>query len=75
MRLNGLDQFLGCHVYIKAENMQKTNSFKLRGALNKMLSMPLEQLQQGVVVSSGNHGKGVAYAAKLLNSKATKFST
>lgn len=72
IRLNGLDQLLGCHVYIKAENMQKTNSFKLRGALNKMLSIPLEQLQKGVVAaSSGNHGKGVAYAAKLLNSKAT----
>ncbi|MGE7942992.1 threonine ammonia-lyase [Lysinibacillus xylanilyticus] len=72
IRLNGLDELLGCHVYIKAENMQKTNSFKLRGALNKMLSMPLEQLQQGVVAaSSGNHGKGVAYAAKLLNIKAT----
>ncbi|MFB7158366.1 pyridoxal-phosphate dependent enzyme [Lysinibacillus sp. NPDC056232] len=74
IQLQGLDHLLGCHVYIKAENMQKTNSFKLRGALNKMLSIPLEQLQQGVVVSSGNHGKGVAYAA-LLNSKATKFST
>ncbi|MGA3673792.1 threonine ammonia-lyase [Lysinibacillus agricola] len=72
IRLNGLDELLGCQVYIKAENMQKTNSFKLRGALNKMLSMPLEQLQQGVVAaSSGNHGKGVAYAAKLLNIKAT----
>lgn len=72
IRLNGLDQLLGCHVYIKAENLQKTNSFKLRGALNKMLSMPLEQLQKGVVAaSSGNHGKGVAYAAKLLKSKAT----
>lgn len=72
IRLNGLDHLLGCHVYIKAENMQKTNSFKLRGALNKMLSMSLEQLQKGVVASSsGNHGKGVAYAANLLNSKAT----
>lgn len=72
IRLNGLDHLLGCHVYIKAENMQKTNSFKLRGALNKMLSTPLEQLQKGVIAaSSGNHGKGVAYAAKLLNSKAT----
>ncbi len=72
IQLNGLDQLLGCQVFIKAENMQKTNSFKLRGALNKMLSMPLEQLQKGVVAaSSGNHGKGVAYAAKLLNSKAT----
>lgn len=72
IRLQGLDEVLGCHVYIKAENMQKTNSFKLRGALNKMLTMPIEQLQKGVVAaSSGNHGKGVAYAAKLLNIHAT----
>ncbi|MGE7091311.1 threonine ammonia-lyase [Lysinibacillus sp. NPDC048646] len=72
VRLYGLDDILGCNVYIKAENMQKTNSFKVRGALNKMLSMPIEQLQKGVVASSsGNHGKGVAYAAKLLNIQAT----
>lgn len=72
VRLQGLDDLLNCNVSIKAENMQKTNSFKLRGALNKLLSMPLEQLQQGVVAaSSGNHGKGVAFAAKLLNIPAT----
>jgi threonine dehydratase len=72
VRLHGLDELLNCNVSIKAENMQKTNSFKLRGALNKLLSMPLEQLQQGVVAaSSGNHGKGVAFAAKLLNIPAT----
>lgn len=72
VRLHGLDDLLNCNVSIKAENMQKTNSFKLRGALNKLLSIPLEQLQQGVVAaSSGNHGKGVAFAAKLLNIPAT----
>lgn len=72
VRLHGLDDLLNCNVSIKAENMQKTNSFKLRGALNKLLSMPLEQLQQGVVAaSSGNHGKGVAFATKLLNIPAT----
>ncbi|EON73971.1 threonine ammonia-lyase [Lysinibacillus sphaericus] len=72
VRLYGLDDILGCNVYVKAENMQKTNSFKIRGALHKMLSMPIEQLRQGVVAaSSGNHGKGVAYAAKLLNIQAT----
>jgi len=72
IRLQGLDELLHCNVSIKAENMQKTNSFKLRGALTKMLSMPLEQLQQGVVAaSSGNHGIGVSFAAKLLNIPAT----
>lgn len=72
IRLQGLDDLLHCNVSIKAENMQKTNSFKLRGALNKLLSMPVEQLQHGVVAaSSGNHGKGVAFAAQLLNIPAT----
>ncbi len=72
IRLAGLDELLGCQVYVKAECMQKTNSFKIRGALNKMLSLPAKQLQNGVVAaSSGNHGKGVAFAAKLLGIKAT----
>lgn len=67
IRLEGLDEILGCKVYVKADCMQKTNSFKIRGALNKMLQLAPEQLEHGVIaVSSGNHGKGVAYAAKML---------
>lgn len=72
LRMSNLDAWLGCRVYIKAECMQKTNSFKIRGALNKMLSLPREALIQGVVAaSSGNHGKGVAFAAALLGVPAT----
>lgn len=72
IRMEILDELLKCNVYIKAETMQKTNSFKIRGALNKMLSMTKEELENGVVAaSSGNHGKGVAYVAKLLGIKAT----
>jgi len=72
IHLEGLDELLNCQVYVKAECMQKTNSFKIRGALNKMLSMKAEDLKNGVVAaSSGNHGKGVAFAAKLLGVKAT----
>ena len=72
LHLQNLDDILGCRVYIKPECMQRTNSFKIRGALNKMLSMPKEELENGVVAaSSGNHGKGVAFAAKLLGVKAT----
>ena len=72
IRLEILDELLGCQVFIKAETMQKTNSFKIRGALNKMLSMDKEELKNGVVAaSSGNHGKGVAYVARLLDVKAT----
>jgi threonine dehydratase len=72
IRLRNLDSYLGCQVYVKAECMQLTNSFKIRGALNKALQLTPAQLQNGIVTaSSGNHGKGVAYAAKLLGVKAT----
>ena len=72
IRMENLDPLLGCKVYLKPECMQRTNSFKIRGALNKMLSMEEEALKNGVVAaSSGNHGKGVAFVAKLLGIKAT----
>jgi threonine dehydratase len=52
-------------VYLKLENLQKTGSFKLRGAANKVLSLSAEQSARGVVTSSsGNHGLGVATAAQ-----------
>lgn len=72
LRLQNLDPFLGCKVYAKAECMQITGAFKLRGALNKLLSLPQEQLARGVVAaSSGNHGRAVAYGAKMLGTTAT----
>ncbi|WP_306569873.1 threonine/serine dehydratase [Faecalispora jeddahensis] len=72
IRLQNLDEALGCQVYVKAENMQKTHSFKLRGAMNKILSFTSEELSRGIVaISSGNHGIGVAYAARMLGAKAT----
>jgi threonine dehydratase len=62
----------GCDVWLKLENLQRTGSFKLRGALNKLLSMSPEQRQRGLVAASaGNHAQGVALAAQLLGSKAT----
>lgn len=67
LRLQNLDPFLGCEVYAKAECMQITGAFKLRGAVNKILSLPSGQLAHGVVAaSSGNHGRAVAYCAKRL---------
>jgi threonine dehydratase len=72
IRMEILDEVLGCQVYVKAECMQRTHSFKIRGALNKMLSMSEAELKQGVVAaSSGNHGKGVAFVARLLGVPAT----
>ncbi len=58
---------LGNEVYFKPECLQKTGSFKIRGAYNKISSLSAEQRQRGVITySSGNHAQGVAYAAHLL---------
>ena len=67
LRMAHLDEILGCNVWLKPENLQQTGSFKLRGALNKLLSLTDGQKRGGVVcASSGNHGQAVAYAAKML---------
>ena len=61
-------------VKLKLESLQITNSFKLRGATNKLLSLDNEQKQKGVIaVSTGNHGKGVAYAASVLGIQSTIY--
>ena len=55
-------------VYMKLENLQYTGSFKLRGAMNKILSLGQEEMNMGVVAaSSGNHGAAVAYTLNKLN--------
>lgn len=57
----------GGPVYLKLENLQRTCSFKVRGALSKVTSLPLQERQRGFVcASSGNHGLGVAYASACL---------
>ncbi len=64
----------GKNVYLKLESMQITGSFKLRGAINKLLSLSDKEKENGVVaVSTGNHGKGVAYAANKLGIKSKIF--
>ncbi len=61
-------------LYLKLENMQVAGSFKARGAVNKVLSMPPEQVRRGIVTASGgNHGLGVAYAGWLTNTHATIY--
>jgi threonine dehydratase len=63
-----LDQLVGGRVLLKAETLQRTGSFKFRGAYNKLSSLPIEGRKGGVVAfSSGNHAQGVAAAAKLLS--------
>lgn len=59
-------------IYAKAENLQRTGSFKLRGAFNAVSRLGEEQRARGVVThSSGNHGQGLARAAAMLNVPAT----
>ncbi|MFY9613712.1 MAG: threonine ammonia-lyase [Tissierellaceae bacterium] len=60
----------GHEVYIKPENLQRTGSFKLRGAYNKIMKLSDEEKKRGVIASSaGNHAQGVAYAAQQLGIK------
>ena len=56
-----------CNLYLKREDMQVVRSYKIRGAYNKMATLPQEQLRKGVVcASAGNHGQGVAFACRKL---------
>ncbi|MEJ2623056.1 MAG: threonine/serine dehydratase [Pseudolabrys sp.] len=67
-----LDDRLNARVFLKAEILQRTGSFKFRGAYNKIASIPPEKREGGVVAySSGNHAQGVAAAAKLCGMRAT----
>jgi threonine dehydratase len=67
-----LDERTGAKVFLKPEMLQRTGSFKFRGAFNKLSSIPLSARGGGVVAfSSGNHAQGVAYAAQILNMQAT----
>ena len=67
-----LDDRFGARVFLKAETLQRTGSFKFRGAYNKISSIPVERWAAGLVAySSGNHAQGVAAAAKLLGLGAT----
>src|SRR4051812_32808075 len=59
-----LDALTGARVFLKAETLQRTGSFKFRGAYNKLASIPEDKRTGGVVAfSSGNHAQGVAAAA------------
>ena len=57
-----LSRSANCQVFFKLENLQLTSSFKVRGAMNKLLSLTPQQRERGVVTaSSGNHGAAIAY--------------
>ena len=69
-----LSDIVGGPVYLKCENLQRTGSFKIRGAYNRISLLSPEERTRGVVAASaGNHAQGVALAAQLLGVKSTVF--
>lgn len=67
-----LSQQSGAEVYLKLENFQLTGSFKIRGALNRLMSLDEATRREGIVTaSSGNHGAAVAYSLGVLGMKGT----
>src|SRR5690606_8239488 len=67
-----LSALTGAEVFVKYENLQVTNSFKERGALNKLASLDADDRARGVIaMSAGNHAQAVAYHAAKLGIKAT----
>ena len=61
-----LSEMSGVNLFFKTENFQKTGSFKIRGAANKIFSLPREEGARGIVTaSSGNHGQAVAFASRV----------
>ena len=67
-----LSQLTGAHVYCKLDYLQRTGSFKERGARNALLKLPPDARRRGVIAASaGNHAQGIAYHAKLLGIPAT----
>ncbi len=69
-----LGELLGSPVYLKCENLQRTGSYKIRGAYNRISRLSDEEKSHGVVAASaGNHAQGVAFAARELGIAATIF--
>ncbi|MBW1601904.1 threonine ammonia-lyase [Streptomyces sp. JJ66] len=69
-----LSELLGAPVHLKCENLQRTGSFKIRGAYTRIAALPPGRRASGVVAASaGNHAQGVALAASLLGVRSTVF--
>jgi len=74
LRSRLLSEMVGGPVYLKCENLQRTGSFKIRGAYVRISRLTPEERARGVVAASaGNHAQGVALAASLLGCQATVF--
>lgn len=70
LRSDALDERAGAHLFFKAEGLQITGSFKVRGAYNKVRSLTPEEMARGLItVSAGNAALGAAWAAKALGAR------
>ena len=66
MTSNSINELGGCKIFFKCENLQRTGSFKLRGALNTVMQLTKLEKSKGVVTSSsGNHGAALSFACRL----------
>jgi threonine dehydratase len=66
-----INQMVGAELYFKCENFQKIGAFKIRGGMNASLTLSADKLKNGLAThSSGNHAQAIAYAAKILGTKA-----
>jgi threonine dehydratase len=72
LRSDSLSRRTGAEVFLKLESLQETGAFKLRGATNKLMALGPDERTRGVVtVSTGNHGRAVAFAGQSLGIRAT----
>ena len=68
----GLDELLGAQVFVKHENHQPVGAFKVRGGVNLVSRLSVEERERGVIAAStGNHGQSIAYAAQIFGVPAT----
>src|SRR2546427_2382931 len=72
LRSDTFDRLVGAQVFLKPENRQKTGSFKIRGAFNRLATLLPDEARRGVIAASaGNHGQALSYAATRAGIRAT----
>ena len=71
LQSSSINKIAGAEIYFKCENFQKIGAFKMRGALNAVMSTKKQNLKKGFVThSSGNHAQAVALSSNIANTKA-----
>ncbi|MBN1682151.1 threonine dehydratase [Candidatus Bathyarchaeota archaeon] len=72
IQYNALSELVGCEIFVKHENHQPTGAFKIRGGINLISQLSLEEKKHGVITAStGNHGQSIALASKMFGVKAS----